>query len=121
MSRSDFEDAVRDALDEIPGELAAHMSNVVVLVEDDGTPMERVFTAIIPTDEPITVNAIQVSLSPGVASVNDEPAIVLGPAATGILTAMVAVPLASATTTLRANIICPTSSCWRPPTVARLR
>ena len=35
MSRSDFEDAVRDALDEIPGELAAQMSNVVVLVEDD--------------------------------------------------------------------------------------
>ena len=35
MSRSDFEDAVRDALDQIPGELAAQMSNVVVLVEDD--------------------------------------------------------------------------------------
>ena len=35
MSRSDFEDAVRDALDEIPGELAAQMDNVVVLVEDD--------------------------------------------------------------------------------------
>jgi len=35
MSRDDFEDAVRDALDEIPEELAAQMSNVVVLVEDD--------------------------------------------------------------------------------------
>ena len=35
MSRSDFEDAVRDALDEIPEELAAQMDNVVVLVEDD--------------------------------------------------------------------------------------
>jgi len=35
MSRADFEDAVRDALDEIPGELAAQMDNVVVLVEDD--------------------------------------------------------------------------------------
>nr|WP_026075182.1 metallopeptidase family protein [Cellulomonas massiliensis] len=35
MSLEDFEDAVRDALDEIPPELAAMMDNVVVLVEDD--------------------------------------------------------------------------------------
>ena len=35
MSREEFEDAVRDALDEIPPELAAMMDNVVVLVEDD--------------------------------------------------------------------------------------
>ena len=35
MSREDFEDAVRDALDEIPDELAALMDDVVVLVEDD--------------------------------------------------------------------------------------
>jgi predicted Zn-dependent protease with MMP-like domain len=35
MSREEFEDAVRDALDEIPGELAEQMDNVVVLVEDD--------------------------------------------------------------------------------------
>ena len=35
MSSSEFEDAVRDALDEIPSELAAQMDNVVVLVEDD--------------------------------------------------------------------------------------
>ena len=35
MSRDDFEDAVRDALDEIPPELAALMDDVVVLVEDD--------------------------------------------------------------------------------------
>ncbi len=34
MTRAEFEDAVRDALDEIPGELAAMMDNVVVLVED---------------------------------------------------------------------------------------
>ena len=34
MSRDEFEDAVRDALDEIPDELAAMMDNVVVLVED---------------------------------------------------------------------------------------
>ncbi len=35
MSREDFEDAVRDALDEIPPELARQIDNVVVLVEDD--------------------------------------------------------------------------------------
>ena len=35
MTREEFEDAVRDALDEIPEELAAVMDNVVVLVEDD--------------------------------------------------------------------------------------
>ena len=35
MSREDFEDAVRDALDLIPDELAARMDDVVVLVEDD--------------------------------------------------------------------------------------
>ena len=35
MSREDFEDAVRDALDEIPEELAELMDNVVVLVEDE--------------------------------------------------------------------------------------
>ncbi len=35
MTREDFEDAVRDALDLIPAELAARMDDVVVLVEDD--------------------------------------------------------------------------------------
>ena len=35
MTREEFEDAVRDALDEIPEELAAMMDNVVVLVEDE--------------------------------------------------------------------------------------
>lgn len=35
MSREAFEDAVRDALDLVPAELAAQMDNVVVLVEDD--------------------------------------------------------------------------------------
>ena len=35
MSRDEFEDAVRNALDEIPEELADQMDNVVVLVEDD--------------------------------------------------------------------------------------
>ena len=41
MTREEFEDAVRDALDQIPEELAAQMDNVVVLVEDDA-----------PADEP---------------------------------------------------------------------
>ncbi len=35
MSREEFEDAVRDALDLVPAELAEQMDNVVVLVEDD--------------------------------------------------------------------------------------
>jgi len=35
MSRAEFEDAVRDALDEVPPELTALMDNVVVLVEDE--------------------------------------------------------------------------------------
>ncbi|PFG35110.1 metallopeptidase family protein [Sanguibacter antarcticus] len=35
MSREDFEDAVGDALDRVPPELAATMDNVVILVEDD--------------------------------------------------------------------------------------
>jgi predicted Zn-dependent protease with MMP-like domain len=41
FSRAEFEDAVSDALDRIPVELAALMDNVVVLVEDDA-----------PADEP---------------------------------------------------------------------
>ena len=41
MSREEFEEAVEDALDEIPPELTAQMDNVVVLVEDDA-----------PADEP---------------------------------------------------------------------
>ena len=40
MTREEFEDAVRDALDEIPEELAAMMDNVVVLVEDEAPPDE---------------------------------------------------------------------------------
>ena len=35
MSREEFEDAVREALDRIPADLARMMDNVVVLVEDD--------------------------------------------------------------------------------------
>lgn len=36
MSRGEFEEAVADALDTVPGDLARMMNNVVVLVEDDG-------------------------------------------------------------------------------------
>ena len=35
MSREEFEDAVSEALDRIPADLAGMMDNVVVLVEDD--------------------------------------------------------------------------------------
>lgn len=35
MSREDFEEAVRDGLDQVPDDLAALMDNVVVLVEDE--------------------------------------------------------------------------------------
>ena len=35
MSREEFEDAVSEALDRIPADLARMMDNVVVLVEDD--------------------------------------------------------------------------------------
>lgn len=35
MSREEFEDAVADALDVVPSDLARMMRNVVVLVEDD--------------------------------------------------------------------------------------
>jgi predicted Zn-dependent protease with MMP-like domain len=35
MSREEFEDAVADALDAVPEQLARMMNNVVVLVEDD--------------------------------------------------------------------------------------
>ncbi len=40
MSREAFEEAVSDALDLVPPELAAQMRNVVVLVEDDAPPEE---------------------------------------------------------------------------------
>ena len=38
MARDEFEEAVRDALDQIPPELARVMDNVVVLVEDQAPP-----------------------------------------------------------------------------------
>lgn len=44
--------------------------------QDDGVAMERLFTAILPTDAPVLVDCIEVQLSPGVASVTDEPAVI---------------------------------------------
>lgn len=44
--------------------------------DDDGTAMERVFTSVLATDAPVSCNALEVSLSPGVTSVADEPAII---------------------------------------------
>lgn len=38
MSREDFEEAVSDALDQVPEDLAAQMDNVVIFVEDDAPP-----------------------------------------------------------------------------------
>ena len=38
LTESEFEDLVAEALDQIPGELAAMMDNVVVLVEDEPPP-----------------------------------------------------------------------------------
>lgn len=44
--------------------------------DDDGVAMERVFTAVIPAEAPVACHALLVDLSPGVAQVTDEPAIV---------------------------------------------
>jgi predicted Zn-dependent protease with MMP-like domain len=41
MTRERFEDLVAEALDEVPPELLAFMSNVVVLVEDEPPPGEQ--------------------------------------------------------------------------------
>jgi len=41
MTRAEFEEAVVDALDQIPDELAKLMDDVVVLVEDDSPPGEH--------------------------------------------------------------------------------
>jgi predicted Zn-dependent protease with MMP-like domain len=38
MSQEEFEEAIADALDAIPPELAAEMNNVVILVEDEPPP-----------------------------------------------------------------------------------
>jgi predicted Zn-dependent protease with MMP-like domain len=43
MSREEFEEAVADALDAVPADLARMMSNVVVLVEDDAPDGDELF------------------------------------------------------------------------------
>lgn len=44
------------------------------VADDDGAEMERVFTAVLPTEAPFGCNCLEVQLSPGVTSVTDEPA-----------------------------------------------
>lgn len=46
MSRDEFEEAVNDALDLIPEEFASQMTNLVVLVEDDGPPEDPTLLGI---------------------------------------------------------------------------
>lgn len=46
------------------------------VANDDGADMERVFTAVIATERPMSCDALQISLSPGVTNVTEEPAIV---------------------------------------------
>ena len=40
MDRAEFEDAVRDALDELPEEFARYLDNVQVVVEDEPSPAQ---------------------------------------------------------------------------------
>lgn len=42
--------------------------------DDDGAAIERVFTAVLPTEKPFLCDCLEVQLSPGVTSVTDEPA-----------------------------------------------
>lgn len=42
--------------------------------DDDGTPMERLFTAVLPAEAPVTVDCIEVQLSPGTTPIDSEPA-----------------------------------------------
>lgn len=44
--------------------------------DDDGEALERLFTYVIPAESPVSCDCIEVSLSPGVAAVGDEPAFV---------------------------------------------
>lgn len=46
------------------------------IANDDGVAMERVFTAVIAAEGPVACNALQISLSPGVTNVSEEPAVV---------------------------------------------
>lgn len=44
--------------------------------DDDGEVMERIWTSIIPVDEPVSCDAIEIGLSPGVTPLGTEPAVV---------------------------------------------
>jgi len=44
--------------------------------DDDGLELTRAFTSIVPTESPVFCDAIEIQLSPGVAAVGDEAAIV---------------------------------------------
>lgn len=44
--------------------------------DDDGDELERLFTYVIPAEVPLSVDCVEVSLSPGVSGVGDEPAVV---------------------------------------------
>jgi len=41
LDASDFEQLVRDALDELPDDIAAELSNIAVTIEDEPPPGER--------------------------------------------------------------------------------
>lgn len=42
---------------------------------DDGAAMLRLFTAVLPVEEPVLCDALEISLSPGVTTVGNEPAL----------------------------------------------
>lgn len=44
------------------------------VASDDGAPMERVFSAVLPTERPVSVDCIEVLLSPGTVPMGSEPA-----------------------------------------------
>lgn len=44
--------------------------------DDDGDELERLFTYVVPTEAPLSCDCIEVSLSPGVTAVDDEPALI---------------------------------------------
>lgn len=44
--------------------------------DDDGLEIERLFSYVVPTESPLACDCIEVSLSPGVSEVGDEPALV---------------------------------------------
>lgn len=44
--------------------------------DDDGTAMELVFSAVLPTEAPVSCDCLEVQLSPGTTPITSEPAIV---------------------------------------------